>query len=69
MFSKFVEINKQYNSVTCYWLNMDQSASAAARVNVKAMPIFKLYKDGLEKKEAITTKQLYDMFTEAKRLG
>lgn len=47
---------------------MDQSASAAARVKVKAMPIFKLYKDGLEKKEAITTKQLYDLFAEAERL-
>lgn len=47
---------------------MEQSAGAAARVYVEVMPIFKLYKNGLEKDEAITTTDLHGLFAKAENL-
>lgn len=67
-FTKYLETSEMYNSVTCYWLDMEQSAGAAARVYVEVMPIFKLYKNGLEKDEAITTMDLHGLFAKAENL-
>lgn len=53
-FSKYIETSKQYKGVTCYLLDIERSADAATRVDVKVMPTFKLYKNGLERDEAVT---------------
>merc|ERR1712000_138150 len=50
---KFVEMAGEYSSITCYKLDVDENADAAAEAGIKAMPTFKFYKNGSEVKEIV----------------
>eukprot|EP00045_Choanoeca_perplexa_P021778 m.7289 g.7289 ORF g.7289 m.7289 type:complete len:103 (+) comp8787_c0_seq1:116-424(+) len=50
---KFEEFSKTYTNVTCYKLDVDENADAAAEAGISAMPTFFFYKDGVKVDELV----------------